>query len=96
MKYYNSHPISTTEGKLIDSLKLTKDAIFENIESVFNRNDKFDMIITKSNNLKDSSYMINNLAQNLENKESERKNKYIVFIISVFLIILIIIYIFAS
>ena len=96
MKYYNSHPISTTEGELIDHLNLTKDAVIENIESLLDRNDKFDMIINKSNSLKDSSYMISNIAQNIEKKESERKNKYIVFIISLFFIVLIFIYIFVS
>ena len=96
MKYYNSPPISTTEGELIDHLNLTKDAVIENIESLLDRNDKFDMIINKSNSLKDSSYMISNIAQNIEKKESERKNKYIVFIISLFFIVLIFIYIFVS
>ena len=57
MKYYNSNPISTTQGELIDNLELTKDAIFENIESLVNRNDKIGIIIDKSNNLKDSSYI---------------------------------------
>ena len=80
MKYYNSNPISTTQGELIDNLELTKDAIFENIESLVNRNDKIGIIIDKSNNLKDSSYMISNLAQKLENKESERKNKYMAYL----------------
>ena len=96
MKYYNSNPISTTQGELIDNLELTKDAIFENIESLVNRNDKIGIIIDKSYNLKDSSYMISNLAQKLENKESERKNKYVVLVISLFFIVLILIYIFAT
>ena len=96
MKYYNSNPISTTQGELIDNLELTKDAIFENIESLVNRNDKIGIIIDKSNNLKDSSYMISNLAQKLENKESERKNKYVVLVISLFFVVLILIYIFAT
>ena len=96
MKYYNSNPISTSQGELIDNLELTKDAIFENIESLVNRNDKIGIIIDKSYNLKDSSYMISNLAQKLENKESERKNKYVVLVISLFFIVLILIYIFAT
>ena len=96
MKYYNSNPISTTQGELIDNFELTKDAIFENIESLVNRNDKIGIIIDKSNNLKDSSYMISNLAQKLENKESERKNKYVVLVISLFFVVLILIYIFAT
>ena len=96
MKYYNSHPITTSNGKLIDTLNFTKDAVMDNVETLLDRNDKIDMIINNSDKLKDSSYMISNLAQNLDNKESERKNRYIVLIISLFFIILILIYIFSS
>ena len=96
MKYYNSHPITTSDGKLIDTLNFTKDAVMDNVETLLDRNDKIDMIINNSDKLKDSSYMISNLAQNLDNKESERKNRYIVLIISLFFIILILIYIFSS
>ena len=96
MKYYNSHPITTSDGKLIDTLNFTKDAVMDNVETLLDRNDKIDMIINNSDKLKDSSYMISNLAQNLDNKESERKNRYIVLIISLFFIILIFIYIFSS
>ena len=95
MKYYNSHPITTSDGKLIDTLNFTKDAVMDNVETLLDRNDKIDMIINNSDKLKDSSYMISNLAQNLDNKESERKNRYIVLIISLFFIILILIYIFS-
>ena len=96
MKYYNSHPITTSDGKLIDTLNFTKDAVMDNVETLLDRNDKIDMIINNSDKLKDSSYMISNLAQNLDNKESERKKRYIVLIISLFFIILILIYIFSS
>ena len=96
MKYYNSHPITTSDGKLIDTLNFTRDAVMDNVETLLDRNDKIDMIINNSDKLKDSSYMISNLAQNLDNKESERKNRYIVLIISLFFIILILIYIFSS
>ena len=96
MKYYNSHPIETSEGKLIDNLNLAKGVIFDNIESLLDRNDKIDMIINESNQLKDSTnilYIISDLTRNFENKESERKNRYIILAISLFLIILILIYI---
>ena len=96
MKYYNSHPITTSDGKLIDTLNFTKDAVMDNVETLLDKNDKIDMIINNSDKLKDSSYMISNLAQNLDNKESERKKRYIVLIISLFFIILILIYIFSS
>ena len=93
MKYYNSHPIETSEGKLIDNLNLAKGVIFDNIESLLDRNDKIDMIINESNQLKDSTNIISDLTRNFENKESERKNRYIILAISLFLIILILIYI---
>ena len=93
MKYYNSHPIETSEGKLIDNLNLAKGVIFDNIENLLGRNDKIDMIINESNHLKDSTNIISDLTRNFENKESERKNRYIILAISLFLIILILIYI---
>ena len=55
MKYYNSHPISNSEGKLIDNLNLAKDVVFENIENLLDKNDKIDMIISESNSLKDNT-----------------------------------------
>ena len=58
MKYYNSHPITTSDGKLIDTLNFTKDAVMDNVETLLDRNDKIDMIINNSDKLKDSSYMI--------------------------------------
>ena len=91
MKYYNSHPISKSEGKLIDNLNLAKDAVFENIENLLDRNDKIDMIISESNSLKDNTNIISDLTKNLENKESQKKNRYIILAISLFLIILILI-----
>ena len=91
MKYYNSHPISNSEGKLIDNLNLAKDAVFENIENLLDRNDKIDMIISESNSLKDNTNIISDLTKNLENKESQKKNRYIILAISLFLIILILI-----
>ena len=93
MKYYNSHPIETSEGKLIDNLNLAKGVIFDNIESLLDRNDKIDMIINESNQLKDSTNIISDLTRNFENKESEKKNRYIILAISLFLIILILLYI---
>ena len=93
MKYYNSHPIETSEGKLIDNLNLAKGVIFDNIESLLDRNDKIDMIINESNHLKDSTNIISDLTRNFENKESEKKNRYIILAISLFLIILILLYI---
>ena len=91
MKYYNSHPILNSEGKLIDNLNLAKDAVFENIENLLDRNDKIDMIISESNSLKDNTNIISDLTKNLENKESQKKNRYIILAISLFLIILILI-----
>ena len=75
---YNSHPISNSEGKLIDNLNLAKDAVFENIENLLDRNDKIDMIISESNSLKDNTNIISDLTKNLENKESQKKNRYII------------------
>ena len=95
MNYYNSRAITTNEGKFFDNLNLAKDAVFDNAETLLDRNNKLEIIINKTNDLKDSSYMVSNFAQKLENK-SERKNKYVDFIISLFIIILILIYLVTS
>ena len=91
MRFYNSKPITTGKGEVIDNLNLAKNAVLENIENLLDRNDKIDMIISESNSLKDNTNIISDLTKNLENKESQKKNRYIILAISLFLLILILI-----
>ena len=51
MRFYNSKPITTGGGEVIDNLNLAKSAVLENIENLLDRNNKIDMIIEKSNAL---------------------------------------------
>ena len=95
MKFYNSKPITTGEGEVIDNLNLAKDAVFENIENLLDRNNKIDMIIEKSNTLNENSYIMENFANKIKLKESERKNKYVYLIVSLVVIVLIFLYMFA-
>ena len=95
MGYYNSHPITTSNGEIIENLNLAKDAMIENIEAILERNDKIDIIAQKSDSLKDISNNVSNVVENLRNRESERKTKYTFYmVILIGMIILILLYTF--
>ena len=95
MRFYNSKPITTGGGEVIDNLNLAKSAVLENIENLLDRNNKIDMIIEKSNALNENSYIMNDFANKMKLSESERKNKYVYLIVSLVVIVLILLYIFA-
>ena len=80
MGYYNSHPITTSNGEIIENLNLAKDAMIENIEALLERDDKIDIIAKKSDDLKDYSNNISSVVENIRNRESVRKNKYMVYL----------------
>ena len=92
MRFYNSKPITTGGGEVIDNLNLAKSAVLENIENLLDRNNKIDMIIEKSNSLNENSYIMNNFTNQIKLRESERKNKYVYYIVSLVVIILIFLY----
>ena len=93
--YYNSHPITTSNGEIIENLYLAKDAMIENVEALLERNDKIDIITQKSDNLRDFSNNLSSVAENIRNKESEIKNKYIIYsIILIGIIILLYLFVF--
>ena len=81
MGYYNSHPIATSNGEIIENLNLAKDAMIENVETLLERNDKMDIMVQKSDSLKDFSNNLSSVVENIRNKESERKNKYVIYLI---------------
>ena len=95
MRFYNSKPITTGGGEVIDNLNLAKSAVLENIENLLDRNNKIDMIIEKSNALNENSYIMNDFANKIKLRGSERKNKYVYLIVSLVVIVLILLYIFA-
>ena len=95
MRFYNSKPITTGGGEVIDNLNLAKSAVLENIENLLDRNNKIDMIIEKSNALNENSYIMNDFANKIKLRESERRNKYVYLIVSLVVIVLILLYIFA-
>ena len=80
MGYYNSHPITTSSGEIIENLNLAKDAMIENVEALLERDDKIDIIAKKSDELKDYSNKISSVVENIRNRESERKNKYMAYL----------------
>ena len=93
MGYYNSHPITTSNGEIIENLNLAKDAMIENVESLLERNDKMEIIAQKSDNLKDFSNTLSNVVENIRNKESEKNNRYIIYFV-IFILIIILVYYF--
>jgi hypothetical protein len=94
MGYYNSHPITTTKGEIIENLNLAKDVMIENVEALLKRDDKIDIIAKKSDDLKAFSNNLSGLAENIRKKESEKNNMFIYLIVAVILIIIILVYIF--
>ena len=95
MGYYNSHPITTTNGEIIENLNLAKDAMIENVEALLERDDKIDIIAKKSDDLKDFSNNLSNVVLNIRNKESERKNKFVIYsVIIIGIIILLYFFVF--
>ena len=96
MQFYNSNPLTTNRGEILENLNIAKDAVIENIETLIERNNKIDIMVQKSDNLKDFSNNITAITGDILKKESERKNRYVIVIISLFIIVLILIYIFAT
>ena len=96
MQFYNSNPLTTNRGEILENLNIAKDAVIENIETLIERNNKIDIMVQKSDNLKDYSNNISAITGDILKKESERKNRYVIVIISLFIIVLILIYIFAT
>ena len=78
LTYYNTHPIKTRAGDVINELAMAKDVLVENVEKLIERNSKMDIIVTKSNNLKDMSVNVSNIADAIRRNESSRKNKYVI------------------
>ena len=81
MVYYNSHPITTSSGQIIENLNLAKDAMIENVGALLERDDKIDIIAKKSDSLKDFSNNLSSVVENIRNKESERKNKFVIYLL---------------
>ena len=78
LSYYNSHPVKTKAGDVINELAMAKDVLVENVEKLIERNSKMDIIVTKSNNLKDISVNVSSIADAIRRNESSRKNKYVI------------------
>ncbi len=95
MKFYNSHPVTTSNGHLLENLNLAKDVVIENIETLLDRDNKMTILVQKTDDLKDFSNNIFSLTGDISKRESERKNRYAVVVICLFIVILILIYIFA-
>lgn len=79
-----------TTGETIDQIVDVKNVLIENIDNLMKRDDKIDIIVGKSNNLKDISAYVTIKADNIRRNESSRKNKYVGFVMIVvgFLVII--------
>ena len=85
MRFYGARPCTTTKGELIDNLNLAKGAVIENLETLIERNDKMELMVKKSDNLKDFSNNLSALTVDISKREYERKNRYVIVIFSLFL-----------
>ena len=94
MGYYNSHPITTSTGEIIENLNLAKDAIIENVEALLERDDKIDIIAKKSDDLQAFSNNLSGLAENIRKKEAEKNNMFIYLIVAVILMFIILVYLY--
>lgn len=91
MIYYNTHPLTTKGDEIITELNEAKDALIENMESLIDRDNKMNMIVSKSENLNTFSLNISNVAENIR-KNEEKKNNTKWFILVGIVILLIILY----
>ena len=91
MIYYNTHPLTTKGDEIITELNETKDAMIENIENLIDRENKMNMIVSKSENLNTFSMNISNVADSIR-KSEEQKNNTKWFILLGVIILLIILY----
>ena len=90
MGYYNSNPITTSTGEIIENLNLAKDAMIENVEALLERDDKIDIIAKKSDDLQAFSNNLSGLAENIRKKEAAKNNIFIYLIVAVIFIIILI------
>jgi len=65
--YYNTHPIKTKTGEIIEELGAAKDIMIENVEKLLERDTKLNIIVTKSENLGALSINMKNIVRNLKN-----------------------------
>lgn len=91
MIYYNSQPYTNKTGEIINELNLAKDAAIENVEKMFEREDKINIIAMKSDNLEDFSFNVNFLSDTMK-KNEQKKNRNIIFIVIAIIAILVILY----
>ena len=90
MNYYNSHPTTTKAGEIIKELNIAKNVAIENIEKIFQREEKIEIIASKSQNLENYSYNAKTIADNI--RKNEKKNSHIIMIIIAVIIILFILF----
>ena len=57
-QYYNSNPKCNKVGELINELNEAKDIFVENIEKLFDRDEKMNIIAMKSNDLRERAINI--------------------------------------
>lgn len=87
--------MKTKAGEIIDNLNLAKNAMINNIELLLQRDEKMQIIATKTETLKDVSFNVSTRADNVRKKELGRRNKMIMWsIIAVVIVILLLFFIF--
>ena len=91
MIYYNTHPLTTKTGEVINELKAATDMMIENIENILERDAKMNIIVSKSENLNNFSVNISSVAENI--RKNETRSKIIYIIIGVLIVIVVLYFI---
>lgn len=84
--------MKTKAGEIIDDLTFAKNAMIENIEKLIQRDEKMQIIATKTETLKDVSFNISTRADNVRKKELGRRNKMIMWIIIAIVALLVVLF----
>ena len=93
MIYYNTHPLTTKTGEVINELKAATDMMIENIENILERDAKMNIIVSKSENLNNFSVNISSVAENIRKNETNSRSKIIYIIIGVLIVIVVLYFI---
>ena len=93
MSYYNTCPQKTQTGKIIKDLVDAKTLAVENIEKIFDREEKLNIIVAKSEALNSQSRNINFIAQQIRNQQRLKKMRNMRLIIGGVIIVVILLFV---
>ena len=96
INYYNSNPTITKTGDVISELHEAKNAQIENIEQIFERDQKLNIIAIKSESLYNQSKNINLMAMEISKQKRRKQMKIVLIMIGVLFLLFLIYYSFGG